>query len=118
MDLVLWTGVEVHVLVDLRSLGRVESLLLVLDPVLVKPLEEPSLDDGNSLDDRRKNCISEHCFDDLGADKSIPLVRVVVEGAVEFLRQRERLRLEVRIDQQQQETCVEELTDEDTIGNL
>ena len=118
MDLVLRTGVEIHVLVDLRSLGRVESFLLVFDPFLVKPLEEPSLDDGNSLDDRRKNCISEHCFDDLGADKSIPLVCVVVEGAVEFLRQRERLRLEVRIDQQEQETGVEELTDEDTIGDL
>ena len=85
---------------------------------MVKPLEEPSLNDGNSLDDRRKNSISEHCFDDLGADKSIPLVRVVIEGAVEFLRQRERLRLKVRIDQQQQETSVKELTDEDTIGDL
>ena len=83
MDLVLRSGIEIHVLVDLGGLRRVEPLALIFYPVLIEALQEPSLEDGHNLYNRRQNGIDEHSLDDLSANESVPHVSIVIENAVE-----------------------------------
>ena len=48
----------------------------------------------------------------------IPPVRVVIEGPIEEGRQRQARISEVRIDKKQQDGSVEELADEDAVGDF
>ena len=118
MDDVGRARVRLDVLADLGELGRVGLRGRVLLPALVLASAEPDLEVGDHLHDEWEEGVDEHSLDEGVSCQRVPGGDVVGEGAVEGAGGEGEGLGEVGLDQEQDQGSVEELGEEDAVGDL
>lgn len=118
MDDIGWTGVHLDVLADLGALRLVWLLDWIPLPALILSSEEPDHRVIDHLHDKWEEGVDEHRLDEGVAGHLIPTRDVIRVVAVEDASsERERFG-EVSLDEEQDQGGVEELSKEDTVGDL
>lgn len=106
--------IQIQVCVDLRLLSRVEALIGIRLPALVPSLTNPAEDVWHDFEPNGEEHVNDHSLHDLVANNRVPIRGVVVEGS---LKERDSKLREVGVHKEDQDGRVEELSEEDTIGD-